>query len=363
MPFLSIIVPIYNTEPYLNMCLDSILRQEFVDFELILVNDGSTDNCSVICDEYAEADTRITVIHQANSGAVSARKAGLNVAKGQYIGYVDSDDWIEVDMYKSLCNAARDFDVDIVICDIVENYRLQEVKRAQLVAPGLYRKDRLEKEVYPIMLYSGEYYRFGLFPSLSNKIFKRGLLEKNLFDVDEKICMGDDAACTYPSLFDAESIYILENQYLYHYRQHTSSMTASYDQLFFNKILILYEQLKVLKHRKADLVPNFTEQLQYYFTYLMIAAVNNEMNRFNFKRLHEKRIFIKKMLIHEVFHESLYAIRMTNMPLKSKAYIWLLKKKQILLLFMLNRINRWLSDCKGLIPTFTKRKGAYQHEN
>lgn len=135
MPFLSIIVPIYNTEPYLNMCLDSILRQEFVDFELILVNDGSTDNCSVICDEYAEADTRITVIHQANSGAVSARKAGLSVAKGQYIGYVDSDDWIEVDMYKSLCNAARDFDVDIVICDIVENYPLQEVKRAHLSRP------------------------------------------------------------------------------------------------------------------------------------------------------------------------------------------------------------------------------------
>ncbi|UNT54545.1 MULTISPECIES: glycosyltransferase [Lysinibacillus] len=363
MPFLSIIVPVYNTEPYLKMCLDSILRQDFVDFELILVNDGSTDNCSVICDEYAESDTRITVIHKANSGAVSARKAGLRVAKGQYVGYVDSDDWIEVDMYKSLCNTARIFDVDIVICDIIENYPLQEVKRSQLVAPGLYRKDRMEKEVYPIMLYSGEYYRFGLYPSLSNKIFKRDLLEKNLFDVDDQICMGDDAACTYPSLLDAESIYILENQYLYHYRQHSSSMTTSYDQLFFKKILVLYEHLKVLKYRKADQVPNFAEQLQYYFTYLVMAAVNNELNRFNHKRLHEKRTFIKKMLIHEAFHGSLHAIRVTNMPLKLKVYTWLLKKKQILLLFMLNRLNRQISDCKCLIPTFTKRKGAYQHEN
>ena len=81
---------------------------------------------------------------------------------------------------------------------------------------------------------------------------------------------GDDA-CTYPSLLDAESIYILENQYLYHYRQHSSSMTASYDQMFL-KILVLYEQLKVLKYRKADQVPNFAEQLQYYFTYLVMAG-------------------------------------------------------------------------------------------
>ena len=95
------------------------------------------------------------------------------------------------------------------------------------------------EKVYPIMLYSGEYYRFGLYPSLSNKIFKRDLLEKNLFDVDDQICMGTMFACTYPSLLDAESIYILENQYLYHYRQHSSSMTASYDQMFLKNTCVV----------------------------------------------------------------------------------------------------------------------------
>lgn len=354
MPFLSIIVPIYNVEPYLRMCLDSILRQEFEDFELILVNDGSTDNCSAICDEYAESDRRITVIHKANGGLVSARKAGLSIASGKYIGYVDSDDWIEADMYKSLCDAASNFNVDIVICDIVENYPDQEVKRKQFVTSGLYSKDRMEKEVYPVMLYSGEYYRFGLFPSVSNKLFKRALIEKFQFDVDDNIRLGEDVACTYPSLLDANGIYILENQYLYHYRQIPSSMTASYDQKFFEKILLLCEQLNRLKQGKEKLIPNFAEQLQYYFTYLVIAAVNNELNLHNHKSLREKRFFIKEMLAHDVFNDALHAVHMESIPFKSKVYIWLLKKQQILLLYVLIWFSRFGSGMKVLSPTFTK---------
>ncbi len=94
-PYLSIIVPVYKVEPYIHQCVDSILAQTFADFELILVDDGSPDNCPRICDEYAELDPRVKVIHKANGGLVSARKAGLRAARGKYIGYVDSDDWVE----------------------------------------------------------------------------------------------------------------------------------------------------------------------------------------------------------------------------------------------------------------------------
>lgn len=354
MPFLSIIVPIYNVEPYVRKCIESILKQEFVDFELILVDDGSTDNCSVICDEYAEHDARITVIHKENGGLVSARKAGLRIASGQYIGYVDSDDWIEVDMYQSLCNAARKFDVDIVICDIVENYPDLEVKRTQSVVPGLYGKKRMLQDVYPVMLFSGEYYKFGLFPSVSNKLFKRVLLEKYQFKVDDKIRLGEDVACTYPSLLEANSICILEDKYLYHYRQNSSSMTASYDEKFFEKILILCERLNDLKREVEGLVPNFAEQLHYYFTYLATATVHNEFNRRNVKSFREKRIFIKKMLAHKDMKKALHAVHMNKMPLKSKIYIWLLKKHHIFLLYGLIWLSRYRSDVKVLSPAFTK---------
>ncbi|MGN4126114.1 glycosyltransferase family 2 protein [Lysinibacillus sphaericus] len=351
MPFLSIIVPIYNVEPYLRECIESILKQEFVDFELILVNDGSTDNCSVMCEKYAELDARVIVIHKNNGGLVSARKAGLSVASGQYIGFVDSDDWIEVDMYKSLCDAARKFDVDIVICDIVENYPEQEVKRTQIVAPGLYGKDRMKQEVYPIMLFSGEYYQFGLFPSVSNKLFKRVLIEKCQFEVDDRIRLGEDVACTYPCLLEANSLFILEDKYLYHYRQIPSSMTASYDEKFFEKIMILWKRLNDLKRDAEQLVPNFGEQLHYYFTYLVISAINNECSRHNQKSLREKRIFIDKMLAHAEMKKALYAVHMNKIPFKSKVYIWLLRKQQILLLYGLIWLSRYRNDMKDFDPT------------
>ncbi|MDR2409141.1 MAG: glycosyltransferase, partial [Bacteroidales bacterium] len=95
MTVLSIIVPVYKVEPYLRRCIDSILAQTFTDFECILIDDGSPDGCPAICDEYAEKDKRIMVIHQENEGVSAARNAGLDIAKGEWIGFVDSDDWCD----------------------------------------------------------------------------------------------------------------------------------------------------------------------------------------------------------------------------------------------------------------------------
>lgn len=116
MPEVSIIVPVYKVEKYLPKCIDSILNQVFTDFELILVDDGSPDRCGVICDEYAGKDPRIKVIHQKNQGVSVARNAGLDAATGIYIGFVDSDDWIEPDMYQVMVGHAKETGADVVIC-------------------------------------------------------------------------------------------------------------------------------------------------------------------------------------------------------------------------------------------------------
>ena len=96
---LSIVVPVYDVEQYLPRCIDSILKQSFTDFELILVNDGSTDNCPIICDEYADKDDRIKVIHKENGGLSDARNTGINKASGKYISFIDSDDFIVENTY------------------------------------------------------------------------------------------------------------------------------------------------------------------------------------------------------------------------------------------------------------------------
>ncbi len=121
MPGVSIIVPVYNVERYLPRCIDSILLQSFIDFELILVDDGSPDRCGIICDEYAIKDDRIRVIHQENAKTSAARNTGLDVAQGEWIAFVDADDWIHKDYLKILLTGALD-DTDIVICGFLNMF-------------------------------------------------------------------------------------------------------------------------------------------------------------------------------------------------------------------------------------------------
>ncbi|WP_227166600.1 glycosyltransferase, partial [Enterococcus faecium] len=119
---ISIIVPVYKVEKYLRKCVDSILAQTFTDFEVILVDDGSPDNSGKICDEYAEKDNRVRVIHKENGGLSSARNAGIDVARGKYLGFVDSDDYIDEDMYEILYENLKIHDADISSVELIPFY-------------------------------------------------------------------------------------------------------------------------------------------------------------------------------------------------------------------------------------------------
>ena len=117
---ISVIVPVYKVEPYLRRCIDSILCQTYRDFELILVDDGSPDNCGAICDEYATKDSRVVVIHQENGGLSAARNAGIDASKGEYLSFVDSDDWIHPEMLQWLLRAIQSNHVPISVCGFQE---------------------------------------------------------------------------------------------------------------------------------------------------------------------------------------------------------------------------------------------------
>lgn len=128
-PRISVIVPVYKVEVYLRKCLDSIVGQTYRNLEIVLVDDGSPDDCGTICDEYAAKDERIKVIHQKNGGVSAARNAGLDAAAGEWIGWVDSDDWIEPDMYEYLLDHALRAEADIAVCSRFERYRDRSVFR------------------------------------------------------------------------------------------------------------------------------------------------------------------------------------------------------------------------------------------
>lgn len=204
---LSIIVPVYNVEHYIRECLDSIAKQTYGDFECIIINDGSTDKSEEVCVYYTHSDNRFRLLSQTNKGLAMARKVALSEAKGEYVGFVDADDYVEKDMFHFLMKAAINNDADIVICDWVRiGENGTEIKRQYEVDA------KLSKEVALQDLAADH------IPSyMWNKIFKRGILENSLSLL--KTQMMEDYSCMHHIFAKANNIqYIAKSLYYYRYR-------------------------------------------------------------------------------------------------------------------------------------------------
>lgn len=237
MPKLSIVVPVYNSEQYLHQCLDSILAQSYEDFELILVNDGSTDRSGIICDHYARIDPRVIVIHSQNHGVVTARRTGVDRAQGEYTAFVDSDDWLDLDFYRDIVEKLGDASPDILICTRVN----REAGRVQTTAfpPGFYDREKLENNIFPQMLYDMASQRYRITPTLWDKLFRTELLREVYAGVDPGITLGEDAVCTYPCIARSNSLLILDNSACYHYREDHISMVNHSDIRLLERVTAL----------------------------------------------------------------------------------------------------------------------------
>ncbi|PRR76504.1 glycosyltransferase [Clostridium thermopalmarium] len=285
-PKISIIVPIYNVEKYINKCIDSILAQTFTDFELILVDDGSPDNCGKICDDYAKKDSRIKVIHKKNGGLSSARNAGLDIARGEYIGFIDSDDYIHEEFYETLMNLIIKYDADIAQCEFLrvyeeENTNVQNIRfhsnKTIITLNNIEALNNLynENSVNAVVVW--------------NKLYKKELFNEIRFP-KEKI--HEDEYTTYQLLFNAKRI-VLTSEQMYYYLQRTNSimgkgfnikrldaLEAYYGQVMFynkkklydleNKAKIRFESLirinmsRVLKSSVDNSDRLFNDLIKYY---------------------------------------------------------------------------------------------------
>lgn len=285
-PLLSIIVPVYNMERYLERCVSSILRQTFQDMEIILVDDGSTDGSLQICKKFQSQDTRVRVFSKENGGLVRARKTGLSHARGELIGFVDSDDWIETDMYAQLVKCMEETGCDLVSSGFVRDQGLQEpVSVFDHYEEGLYRD--LGRSVYPAMLYDGRYGEFGLHCVLWSKVFRRQLLDKVYADINEDVFYGEDAIALYPYCLLAESIYILHKAY-YHYNIRSDSMCAASDERLPHNNYMVYKELASAFSR-SDCKWVLMRQLKHYMlllekhNLLRLYHINTEaMGKWNF---------------------------------------------------------------------------------
>lgn len=219
---LSIIVPIYNVRQYVHQCIDSILNQDYKDLEIVLVDDGSTDGCSEICDEYLSKDERVHVVHKANGGLVSARKAGVLASHGEYIAFVDGDDWIESDMYSSMYSIVMECGCDCVFSGYYVNEVDKQSEAYHSFEQGLYKEEEL-RYLCNHIFNDDDFFEWGIFPSLCDLIVTRDLLENIIYQEDESIVIGEDAGIVTYLLLNASSVYIL-HKCLYHYRQREGSL-------------------------------------------------------------------------------------------------------------------------------------------
>lgn len=220
---ISVVVAVYNSKNYIEQCMDSICSQTFKELEIIVVDDGSDDGTGEICDEMAKRDGRITVIHTEHKGVLNARRTGYEKSTGKCVSIVDGDDYLEPDMIEKLYKGLVSHNAEICICGRIEESETISKEVRQGFDAGFYDKEAIEKTIIPGMISNGEFFSWGIFPSLWDKLIKRELLEESISRYTEMFPIGNDAVVAYPALLKTESMEILDDC-LYHYRQNSSSM-------------------------------------------------------------------------------------------------------------------------------------------
>lgn len=261
---ISIIVPVYNTYAYLNRCLDSIIAQTYKSLEIICIDDGSTDGSDKIVDQYAAKDSRFVVVHKQNGGESSARNVGLSLATGEYIGFMDCDDWIEPDMYETLLQLLQEYDADLAAVGYAKDYddRIQPMHNEMPVQTGVISRHELMNYVY----HRDAYRAFTGY--IWCKLYKREIIKYENgsgIHFDESLRLGGDI------LFFAEvALKISKAVYreipLYHYYQRGTSTYHSKDESLWLDILRTY-QMVIEKFIANHIEPDIIKWLRRFLGY------------------------------------------------------------------------------------------------
>lgn len=274
---ISVIIPVYNAEKTLERCIDSILNQTYDKLEIIIVEDGSKDSSLKICKEYEKKYSNIKVIHQENLGANAARKTGIKVAKGDYVSFIDSDDWLSANMYKCLLEPFHKYEIDISMCAYYE--ATDDTKQIKnLIYNGFYNRNEMEKNIFPYMISDGTYFGKSINSALWNKLFRKSIIYDECMESIDDIEIGEDAAILYPTLLKAKGIYVYGKQALYNYYVNPNSVMNNYKNDLFRKSVIW---MHYVIDRCKRVYPNkaIEKQIEFYFACLSITSIANEYKK------------------------------------------------------------------------------------
>ncbi len=307
---ISIIVPVYNVKPFLDECISSIISQTYAKLEIIIVDDGSTDNCSAICDKWAEKDNRITVIHKTNGGLSDARNAGLAVATGDYIGFVDADDYIRSDMYEILINDIITKESDIAMCGVMQFWESGKTLSFTKDVQGVFDTDAAILELL---------HEESIKQPVWYKLYKKEVIKDLLFPVGK---LHEDVLWSYHAIGNAKRVSV-NNSHCYFYRQRTESiMGAKFTLRRLDAIVAKCESVEYIRHKFPQYTDVAISNLWFACIYSMqrvLRDIKGEDKRIG------KQIILSAFNIERISFRSIFNTR-------GKQRIWLCLSKFSLVL-------------------------------
>ena len=322
----SVIVPVYRVEAYLGRCVKSLVNQTLKNIEIILIDDGSPDHCGLLCDEFALLDSRIHVIHKQNGGLSSARNAGLKAAKGKYVGFVDSDDDIEPDMYEKMVQTAETYQVDFVMADYLRVFQdgMTLVKTLDIEG-GYYNREKIRNEIFPNLIMR-ESIDYGPLLSVCPCIYRRDFLKQHNIIFDEEVRWSEDNIFSSVMGYYCQSFYYLKGEPLYHYYQNSGSITTSYRKGAWE----VYSVMNRHMHAFFDSIDDydFSRQLKLHIIYYACNSIGQEMRLEKQRAIEGISAILNSRQLTEAFQD--FVIPKVGIPLKIQLLLMKWKKAGVI---------------------------------
>lgn len=325
-PLVSVVIPIYKVEEYLSRCIESVINQTLKDIEIILVNDGSPDNCPKICDEYAKKDLRIKVIHKENGGLASARNSGMKIASGKWLFFLDSDDWLETDGLETLFETGEKYKVDFVRYRAIRTGwpGLEEnapcmVEPIRELRDGYYSKTDIEKEVYPRLIIT-PMLTMGAVVGAWGSLYNLEFLRKNNLTFYEDVKFSEDLVFSARVVRAAENFYFIDEPGVYHYFYNPNSISKSFRAGRWDSCKALIETCE--RDFKGDSGYDFKNQLHFLRWFCIFLSLGER--RF-LQTAKEKKDYCKAILDDKVTKETPLKLSLFDVSIKQKFFMVLVK--------------------------------------
>ncbi|MBQ7976629.1 MAG: glycosyltransferase family 2 protein [Clostridia bacterium] len=347
-PSLSIVVPVYNTEKYLRRCMDSIMNQTLKDIEIIIVDDGSKEGCAVLCDEISKTDSRIKVVHKENGGLGFARNSGIEEATGEYIGFVDSDDYIEPIMCETLYNAAKKYNADLAIsgiCFVGGNMFSRsggDTKKSYFEEETVFEKEDTKKLLLGVvgaLPHEPDDSRYGV--SVCKNIFKTSVIrERKIEFLSERKILSEDTLFMVDFIKSSQSAVGVPGAY-YCYCRNEDSLSKSYNKERFEKSIVFLDELE---KRIADTIgkekyKSYLDRLTQGFGRILCSQeiMNARDKKIKFFVLRKR---LKEICTQDKIQDVLKSYPWYRLPVKQAAFAFAMKYK----LFLLQKLMVILRD-------------------